>query len=396
MNEVLNKKILDSLILSPIFWAFTGLFLYPGGNKFIVVLVLIATISSLYLYGYKTFINNLRANKWLWLLGTCSLFAVISRLSYGYSSSQLRAILVVLVYLIIFPPILIAKINLKKLTLVGSFVSILFVATQVVIYQNGRNWDINPIPYATFIASISILSLHFLLETQSKKGIILWLATFMVSLIPLFYSQSRGLWLALTITILLLLIKKICTKKIKISFLIILISTISISIFISSDKIDERINITKVEINAIKNGDLNSSIGIRFQLWEAAIILIKDSPLIGQGNDQKKYLELLANKNLISKSIINYNHFHNQFLDIQVRYGLIGLILFLASIILPSYYLLKSNNEYKWPLLLIINIFIIASLTDVPFNNGSTLTFYLLITYIILFKVNIEENLINN
>ena len=117
MNELSPKKYLDYLILSPIFWAFTGLFAYSGGKKFIVILIILSVISSLYSYGFKLFLINFKGSKWLWLLVSYSLFAIWANYYYKYDSAQLRALLSISVYLVFFPPHLISKINLKYLTI---------------------------------------------------------------------------------------------------------------------------------------------------------------------------------------------------------------------------------------------------------------------------------------
>ncbi|MCG6202594.1 hypothetical protein KSO91_15335, partial [Psychromonas antarctica] len=99
----IKNNLLDALILLPILWAFTGLFLYPNGKKTIVVIILIAAITSLYKYGTHHIKDNLKDNKFLWLLGASSLFAILADSYYGYSASQLRAFISIFVYLSILP-----------------------------------------------------------------------------------------------------------------------------------------------------------------------------------------------------------------------------------------------------------------------------------------------------
>jgi len=387
MHNLNKKNILNYLILFPILWTFTGLFLYPDGKKLIIIFIIISIISSIYLYGMKAPIDNLKTNKWLWLLGACSLFALIARAYYGYNSNQLRAFVSIFIYLAIFPQNLLTNINLKYLTVAGAITSLSFMLLQTFFYQHGRSWDINPIPYATFIASISVLSFYFLLQIKSKKHMFLWLITFATTLVPLFYSQSRGLWLALATAIFILLIKVIITQR-KALYLLIPIALVSLLAFsFGSEKIIQRINYTKSEIQRINSGDLSTSIGLRFQMWQAAILLTHESPLIGLGDDHIKYKQALADKAIISQEIVYRNHYHNQYLNELIKYGIIGLMLLLLCIVTPCYYLIKNNNENTWPGLLIIIIFVIASLTDVPFQHGQPLTLYLLVMYITLYKI---------
>ena len=382
--ENIKHNSVNFLILLPIIWTFTGMFLYPNGKKFMVVLIIISTITSFFFYGLKNIKCNLKYNKLLWLLGASSILAIVADIYYGFSSSQLRAFISVFIYLTILPPTVTKKINLKYLTILGSITSTIYVFIQVYILEVGRSWDINPLPYATFIASIAILTFYFLLESKNIKQRIQWLLIFISTLLPLFYSQSRGLWLAVAVTILVLLLKSILTKN-KITWLFILIVTIiTLTLMTQLDTVTKRVEITKNEVLQIFNGNLHTSIGARLQLWQAAPHLINDSPIIGLGDTHVERKKELAKQNIISEQIIIFTHYHNQFIDAVVRYGVIGLSLLLCTIALPIYYFFKNNSEHKWPGALIVLIYTIASLTDVPFHHAQTLTLYFLIIYITL------------
>lgn len=381
----IKKNVANFLILLPILWTFTGMFLYPNGKKAIVVLVIIAAITSLFLYGFKNISSNLKSNKLLWLLAASSVFAIVADLYYGYSSGQLRAFVSVFIYLTILPPSVTEKINLKMLTITGTITSLVYTSTQIYIYHhNGRWWDINPIPYATFIATIAILGFYFLLQSKNIKQCILWATVFLSSLIPLFNSQSRGLWLALSIAIFTLLLKSLAANKKKGIILIPIAIILTISFSMRFKTVTERIEETNGEVQQIINGNFNTSIGQRLQLWQTALYLIGDSPIIGFGDAHIAQKAKLAEKNIISPSIVHFSHYHNQFLDALVKYGVVGLSLLLCSICLPVYYFFKRNGKYKWQGLMTVLIFVVAALTDVPFQHAPTLTLYFFIIYLTL------------
>jgi O-antigen ligase len=378
-----KNKPFDLVILLPIFWSFTGMFLYPNGKKAIVALILVAAIVSLYQYGVNHIKRNLKNNKFLWLLGASSLFAILADSYYGYSSSQLRAFISLSVYLCIFPTQLNSKINLRVLTVLGAVTSIIYLLIQMLVYNNyGRMWSINPIPYTTFVASIAIISIYFLLHSNTFKQRLLWLVTFLATLAPLLFSQARGLWLALTIAILLLVIKVIINNKKSIFLLIVLIAIIAIPSYSMSEKLIQRFEETKIEMQEISSGNLETSIGMRLQMWKAAFYLSTESPLIGLGDTHIAYKKELAEQGIITPLVIGYSHYHNQFLNALVKYGVIGLSLLLCSIFLPVYYFFKNDSKYKWPGFLTLLIFVIASLTDVPFQHAQTLIFYFVVMYI--------------
>jgi len=377
-----KKKLFDIIIMLPFIWAFTGLFLYPSGKKLIVILVLLSAITSTLSYGLKSIWTNITTNKLLWLLGAYSVFALMAKSYYGYSSSLMRALIAIFVLFATFPTALVPKVNIKLLIVIGSVTCLTYVLLETYIFHHGRAWSINPIPYATFIASLSILAFHFLLESKTLKSATLWLSVFIVAAIPLLYSQSRGLWLALLIMMTILIIKQCFSGKKKSYLIVPFLLASAIAYHFSEDKIMQRIEQTKQEIQHIEKGELNTSIGLRLQMWKTAVILAQESPLIGLGDKHIIRKKLLAKQKLISPKIVNFTHYHNQFLSDLVKYGIVGFMLLLMSILLPSYYLLKRRSNYTWPGMLIISIFVIASLTDMPFQHAQTLTIYFFFLYI--------------
>lgn len=381
-----RKKILDCIIILPFLWVFTGLFLYPDGKKLIVILILFSAITSIFSYGKNLVWQNIKTNKLLWILAACSLFSVIAKTYYGYSSSLVRALICLFILLATFPATLTSKINIKVLIITGTITSFVYVMFETYVLGHWRTWSINPIPYATFSASLSIAAFYYLLQSKSWKSCLIWLSTFIAAVLPLIYSQSRGLWLALAATVIVVIIKLLFSNKKSIYLLLPFILASSAVYYVNQDKITQRIERTKIEIEQISQGNLNTSIGLRLQMWKAAIILAKESPLIGLGNRHIERKKELVEQKLISSRIVHFSHYHNQFLSDFIKYGIIGFALLLISILLPVYYLAKNKNENTWPGLLIILIFIIGSLTDVPFQHAQTLIFYFVLMYLLLSK----------
>ena len=379
-----KKNILDSVILFPFIWVTTGMFLYPDGKKLMVLFVLMSVITSIYSYGIKMQWLNIKNNKLLWLIGTWLIFALFSKLYHGYGSSVLRVLFTSFLFFASLPPsLVINKINFKTLIIISALTSMVYLILQVFILDLGRNWTINPIPYATFSTVISIIAFHYLLNYKSKRDCFVWLIIFIIGVIPLLYSQTRGLWLALGILIIFLTLKMLFSGKKSIYLLIPLILALIASYHLGGEKITQRISQTQSEIQQIIDGNMDTSIGQRLQMWKAAIILSQKSPLLGLGDSHAKYKKELVDQHVVSPKIIRYSHYHNQFLNTFVKGGFLGLVILLLSIILPAYYLIRNKNKYTWPGLLIIATYIIASLTDVPFHQAQTLTYYFILIFII-------------
>jgi O-antigen ligase len=389
----MKKNIFDLIILFPFVWSFSGVFLYPNGKKSLVVFVFLAAIISLYSYGIETIKENIKNTKLLWLLIILLIFAAWAYPYYYYSSDRIRTFVTLSIYFLVFPQSILSKINLKHLTVLGAITASIFTFFQIYIFEHTRgDWDINVVHYATFIASITIFALYFLLQSKTIKQGATWFIVLLFSIIPLFYTQSRGLWLALLIAATVLIVKTLITDKKNILFLAPIAVIMALSLYLSSEKINERITQTRNEIHQIANGNFTASIGAHLQMWKAGMYLFEESPILGVGNKDKEHKEDLYQKGEIPLDVVKYNHFHNQYIDELVKYGIVGLALLLSIILLPIYYFSTKNSPHKWPGFLIILIYLIGSLTDVTFKHGNTLTFYLMVIYITLCAPRLLED----
>lgn len=387
------NKLCNAIILLPMCWIFSGLFLYPDGKKTIVILVIMAVFSAFLLYKVSLIKYNLKNNKLLWLLGAYALSSTLAYLTYGFSSSQLRAIWVMFIYLTIFPACLINRYTLKMLTLIGVVASLSYVLIQIYYYgMHGRNWSINPIPYATFSAILSILSLCFFFEKSNIKERTIWLLSFSMSMFPLFISQTRGVWLALAIAVSMLITKTLYSQKKNILLLLPLILLCVPPLYYNADKIQQRITSTTLELQKIEKNNLNSSFGLRLQMWKSTPLLLEKSPFLGQGDTHQDHKKELAEMGKIHHNIVNFTHYHNQFLNDLIKYGVLGFMLLLCGLALPLFYFFKYAHPERWGGVLTVAIFSIAALTDVPFQHQQTLMLYFITIYITLFSPRLKEH----
>lgn len=94
------------------------------------------------------------------------------------------------------------------------------------------------------------------------------------------------------------------------------------------------------DVQEILNGDYRSSIGDRLQMWKAALLMFWSSPLtgIGSGSYQAEVAHLVASGAVdieLFKGNTIYNQAHSEIMDILATKGLVGLIAYLALLILP-------------------------------------------------------------
>jgi len=184
----------------------------------------------------------------------------------------------------------------------------------------------------------SLVLLNDLLSNRIKfKYVFIFRSLGIASLIfsVITYAARLALVLFLVLSIFLVL-KKTPKVWIKIGFIIFLASSIFLIFVIPSSKkrIDEIRN-TKL---ILPNQDQKSEeVNFRYGIYNCVSIILKENWIlgVGPGNVQKKLDNCYSSytyKNYDDYSKIEYNS-HNQYLDIWLKYGIFGLILFLVFLL---------------------------------------------------------------
>lgn len=123
----------------------------------------------------------------------------------------------------------------------------------------------------------------------------------------------------------------------------------------------------------------NSSLQVRFEIWQRLITMIKQKPLLGHGPNK----EYFYNNELYAE---------NEYVLITWRYGLIGLFVFLAMILSPlilSFKFIKSDEYMQ--LSLYILVIIITAFTNTPLSEPSLLLLLAFFIGRLFLKINIEK-----
>ncbi|EDM67629.1 Putative O-antigen ligase [Moritella sp. PE36] len=375
----MKEKLYNALILMPFIWAFSGLLLFRNGDKLMIVAILISITATLLHYGFDSIKQNLR-DRGLWLIFTLTIYAVFSYYYHGSSSREMRALLGAMLLLLTFPRILLSKYHLKWLVALGSTVvlsSTYYLSEYLQIHR--VDWPLNAIPHATIGAVIAIVTLVLLLDEKNNRNKMMLSLCFSLSIAALLINQTRGIWLSVVIAAILILFLKVKIKHINWRYTLITLVILSIGVYVAKPQIQQRIDKTSTEIVQIKSGDFTSSIGIRLELWMISPEVIAERPILGHGNgDQEKLNEIVA-RGGVYKRLVEFKHYHNQYIDRLVSGGIVSLILLLALLTYPLLFLLPGVNQQIG--IGISIVYATAGLTDVPFNHGATLFMYLLLIF---------------
>lgn len=80
----------------------------------------------------------------------------------------------------------------------------------------------------------------------------------------------------------------------------------------------------------------DTSVGLRFEMWQGAGYLIAKKPFAGWGDrGYREGVTDLAKRGVIHPRVANYGHAHNQFLDTLAKQGVPGFVALLVLLLVP-------------------------------------------------------------
>ncbi len=167
----------------------------------------------------------------------------------------------------------------------------------------------------------------------------------------------------------------IAKKKYVYGFVIILVLLFSFyASYQKSSYVKQRVNEFVVGLTATEGEATNSSTGIRFKIWKQGVLLIKESPILGHGTgDVKDVLMEKYKLNRIESAYIRKYNAHNQFIQISISLGLIGLFCFLLVFYFGISESINMKNYFTFGFLIISFIFMLPE--SILENQAGTVFF---------------------
>jgi len=181
--------------------------------------------------------------------------------------------------------------------------------------------------FAAFIAycSAAFLGLFFLDNNRWRR--ILFLGTVLFSLHPLFYAYSRGAYVAALVVLIFFALAK------KRSLLILVFALIVAWQTLLPSSVVERISMTKGE-----GGEIEESAAIRLDLWDHALKLFEEHPVIGIG---------FGGFEFTMPQGVRWKDTHNYYLKMLAEEGIVGFGLLLITLFMAFRSGWKLLNEGK-------------------------------------------------
>ncbi len=384
----MKDRITYLITFLPFLWVFSGLLAYDSDKHYVVICITSFVLSIKYLE-IKNIVTTLNHNKFIYIILLAASLAIITKILVGQSSSILRILIATSLICLILNDKNLSKIkvNLWWLSSVGSFTSLTYIAFNKYTLDLVRtDWSINPIPYTTMVASLSTISLYYLLFSAKRKIQIISLFSYISGISGIMLSETRGTLLALACASILLLLSFLyhcnCKKKI-FSLILLLLFFISSTAYLNSDIIESRIEKTQYELTQISNGNYSTSIGLRLSMWKAGLELAKNPTLIGLGDAHIELKQRLADEGKIPQNVVKWPHYHNDYISSLVKRGVLGFIMLITLLSFPVYCYFKNKSEYTFIALGISTVYAVSSITDIPLFQASPLIMYLVIMIVL-------------
>ena len=236
--------------------------------------------------------------------------------------------------------------------------------------------------YVILLPVFLILILKEKNNYSSLKRLILWII-FITSMMSFVFMNTRGAWLSLMIVLPFIIFYYIRNLKKLFTVALILAALTNIFLFTFPETLNR--------IQTIKNFENEQSVTERFLIWESAINMIKDNPImgVGLGNYKEKY----QNEYILPEAKERFQmHAHNTYLHFWAETGFPGLFLFCAIFGYSLFWSWKRRRSiFGMILFTSTSAIMLYAITDYIYASYSAMRVYWLIFGICIKGVDLIE-----
>lgn len=285
-------------------------------------------------------------------------------------------------YWIIIP---VLAVNLKKEWLpniITAFLGGMFIS-EIIAYGIYFEWwtfkDRTPqypspfmfhIHYSIFLATTAIILLSRILSNRyTWRSKLPMLIFFITSTGNLMISTGRTGQLALLVAMIVAVIIHYRLTLKSLVIVSLLSSTLFVGAYSTIDLFQKRFDQAVSDVHEFKQGNFNTSWGLRAAFWIVTYDILHEHPLWGAGLGDYRLAAreaLATNDHGFSEKVVAWcsdTHFHNQYLMILAQTGLVGLALMIWMLI-ELFRLKISDPELKEFSALGLTVFVVACIAE--------------------------------
>ncbi len=385
-------------------------FLLPISRAGISILTILMILLWIFQGDFKSKYENLKNNNVVVIL---ALFIGFGYLSLFWTlSGQVGdgALLVSKTVRLVLLPMIIIATTLKKEYINKAITAFLLgmLISEILSYgiffelwtlRHGSPSDPTPfmhhLDYSTFLTFTSLLLLNRFFDTNNIKLKAFYFIYFLFVTSNLFLNGGRTGHLAFAISIFAVGFVNIKNKFLAFFSMLLLVISIFYAAYNISPVFKQRFDAGAGEVTQINNSSASQyqgSFGLRLGAWIVGIEIFKDNPILGTGaaSEMIELNKYAKNSSKELQVVQNIAHFHNEYVGTLVRFGLIGLVLYL----LIWYNLFKipiANKNFSNLRIIFITVFCTASTVETIFHNQFPMSLFALFVGIFIY-LNLEEN----
>jgi O-antigen ligase len=196
------------------------------------------------------------------------------------------------------------------------------------------------------------------------------------ALIASIWSSTRGGWISIPVSIVILsILGRLSRKELAIILVAVVIA------FSFSDRAQNRIAAT---FSSGGTSFFDGSTTQRIQMWEISYLAFLDHPITGNGLDSfhTKKIELIE-QDLVNQALMPHKHSHNELMEIIASRGIIGLSLMILIFgYLFQFYITNRkgvSSGYDTSGIMVLSQFLIFSLSENFLSTKLTIIYFIIV-----------------
>lgn len=274
----------------------------------------------------------------------------------------------------------------------GAFAGCLFIAYQrwgMGVERPGGL--INSITFGDIMLCMGLMCLAATLDFAGRSAV--WPALgALAGLTGSIATGTRGGWLAIGFSMALLVrYGHVLHGRWRKALALLVLALVVGTYFIPQAGVRERVDEGISDVHQYFNGGPSyTSVGIRLELWRSALKLIEKHPLTGASIPTvRAELEQLVADGRAHPYVLDFEHFHNDMLQVLVFGGVAGLLAWGATLVAPFLFFrrqLQCGDHLNAPalagMLLVLNYFSFG-LTEVIFWSVRSNMFYAMMLFLL-------------
>lgn len=207
---------------------------------------------------------------------------------------------------------------------------------------------------------------------------------FLAGLLASVLSGSRGGWISLAVCMIPLYAYAERETRRRLAFIfgagLVLFAT---TLAIPQLRVIQRFSDVLLNVNQYMLGNVDTSVGARFEMWKGAWQMFVEHPLMGVGRGNfNEGLNALVARHVLDPAVHIYYHAHNDILQALSTEGLVGIAALAALYIAPLRFFMQSwrRHDAAQPFalagILLVVSYVISGLTQVLFSHHLGTAFY--------------------